>query len=44
MPRLGCAVRRTIARLRAILIKHALKLAVLLSFGFSPIPFLLGFL
>ena len=42
--RVGCAIRRTFARLRMAITKHMLKLAVLLSLGFSPIPFVLSFI
>ena len=42
--RVGCAIRRTFARLRMAITKHVLKLAVLLSLGFSPIPFVLSFI
>lgn len=44
VPRVACAVRQTVSRLRHYFLKHAVKLFILLSFGFSPIPFALSFI
>ena len=40
LARVGCVVRIALARLR----KHLVKLIVLLSLGFSPVPFIMSFI